>query len=72
MTHTPLWLPTGSVRAIIALGFAAAGILALFMTPDVPEWFALLLGIVIRDYFQTRQDADADGEPDEEEPVAVN
>lgn len=66
----PLWLPVGSVRAIIALGMVAAGIVALMAGMDVPEWYALLLGIVVRDYFQTRADADSDGEPDEQEPVA--
>lgn len=53
----PLWLPQGSIRSILALTMTVAGIVALFVMTDVPEWFALLLGVVIRDYFQTRQDA---------------
>ena len=51
----PLFLPYGSVRSILALSLTAAGILALFLLTDVPEWFALLLGIVIRDYFSARE-----------------
>lgn len=50
----PLWLPSGSVRSLIALAFTVAGLIALFSLADVPEWFALLLGIIIRDYFQSR------------------
>ena len=51
----PLFLPYGSVRSILALALTAAGIVALFVLTDVPEWFALLLGIVIRDYFSARE-----------------
>lgn len=48
----PLWLPPKSVRSIIALLFTVAAILAMFfLGAGVPEWFALLLGIIIRDYF---------------------
>lgn len=48
----PLWLPPKSVRSIIALLFTVAAIVAMFaLGAGVPEWFALLLGVIIRDYF---------------------
>jgi hypothetical protein len=53
----PLWLPLGSIRSIIALTFSAAGIIAMFTLSSVPEWFALLLGVVIRDYFAVRAES---------------
>ena len=55
----PLWLPEGSVRSILALGTIFGAIIMVFLGIDVPEWYALLTGIVIRDYFQTRQNAEA-------------
>ena len=53
----PLWLPRGSVRSILALGTIFGAIIMVFAGIDVPEWYALLTGIVIRDYFQSRKDA---------------
>lgn len=48
----PLWMPPKSVRSIIALAFTFSAIAAMFLLgAGVPEWFALLLGIIIRDYF---------------------
>jgi hypothetical protein len=61
----PLWMPEKSVRSIIALAFTGAAIIAMFaLGAGVPEWFALLLGIIIRDYFAQGADRDAKGETD--------
>jgi hypothetical protein len=57
----PLWLPKGSVRSILALGIITAVVVQVFLGIDVPEWEALLAGIVVRDYFQSRSDDDANG-----------
>ena len=58
----PLWLPTGSIRSIIALTFTFAAIVAMFILgAGVPEWFALLLGVIIRDYFAHRDATDVGG-----------
>lgn len=54
----PLWMPKGSVRAILALATIGAAIAMVALGIDVPDWYALLTGIVIRDYFQTRKDAE--------------
>lgn len=59
----PLWLPTGTVRSIIALVFVLAAIVAMFaLGAGVPEWFALLLGVIVRDYFAHRDAADSESE----------
>ena len=50
----PLWLPIGSVRSILALGFSAVGLAAVIGAIEAPEWFVLLGGIIIRDYFAER------------------
>lgn len=56
----PLWLPPNSIRSIIALAFVAAAILGMFfLGAGIPEWFAMLLGIIIRDYFAQGQTRDA-------------
>lgn len=67
----PLWLPPKSVRSIIALAFTLAAIVAMFaLGAGVPEWFALLLGVIIRDYFsaaeidQKQANAEIDDGPD--------
>jgi hypothetical protein len=57
-SDNPLWLPVGTVRSIIALTFVVAAIVAMFaLGAGVPEWFALLLGVIIRDYFAQRGEA---------------
>jgi hypothetical protein len=51
----PLWMPRGSVRAILALVFAVGFIVAVFNLP--PEQVAVLsgmTGLVVKDYFSTR------------------
>ena len=50
----PLWLPIGSVRSILALGFSAVGLASVIGAIEAPEWFVLLVGIIIRDYFAER------------------
>ena len=50
----PLWMPHGSVRAILAIGLTAVTATAAFVAPDA---FALLLpvdALIIRDYFTAR------------------
>jgi len=51
----PLWLPAGSVRAIIALSTVGAMIALLAMSGNVPEWFIAVVGSVIGFYFAKKE-----------------
>ena len=55
MTEEPLWLPKGSVRAIVALGLTGGAIYSLVTGNNVPEWYITAVGSVIGYYFATRQ-----------------
>ncbi len=49
----PLWMPPGSVRAILALGVTSAYLVSLFTnTPQPPE---TVVGLVLGSYFVGRQ-----------------
>jgi len=54
--NSPLWMPEGSVRAILAVGLVAAAIVGVFVLPA--ESAGLLLGLagaVIAFYFKVRE-----------------
>lgn len=53
----PLWLPKGSVRAILAIVLVGAGVVAAFALPGVPEWFPPLVAMVVTAYFVQRASA---------------
>ncbi len=58
MANNPLWIPTGSIRALIALAFVAATIAAVFVLE--PGRYDVLLpftGAVVERYFRDRRDA---------------
>jgi hypothetical protein len=55
MTEEPLWLPKGSVRAIVALGLTGGAIYSLVTGSSVPEWYIAAVGSVIGYYFATRR-----------------
>lgn len=50
----PLWLPKGSIRALLALILAIGGVITHVLTGDVPEWMVTALSIIIGFYFAGR------------------
>ncbi len=52
-----LWLPPGSVRAILALVVVLAVVAATFLRGSVPETLSTMSGMVIVFYFQRAQGA---------------
>lgn len=59
----PLWLPKGSVRALIAFALIAVVSLTLFVpvvegASDTITALIALAGIAIRDYFASRSNSD--------------
>lgn len=56
--HNPLWMPRGSVRALIAIALILATIYAAVVLRDVADTgiLATLSARVIGDYFQARKD----------------
>lgn len=51
----PLWLPKGSVRAIMALAtIATACYMAMFSAQLLPDWLVGLIGTIVGFYFGTR------------------
>jgi len=58
MSDKPLWMPEGSVRAILALGVVAAAIAGVFILPaDKAGLLLALSGAVIAFYFKVRDSA---------------
>jgi hypothetical protein len=55
VTEEPLWLPKGSVRAIVALGLTGGAIYSLVTDINAPEWYIAAVGSVIGYYFATRR-----------------
>jgi len=55
MNDEPLFLPKGSVRAIVALGLTGGAIYGLVTGNAVPEWYIAAVGSVTGYYFATRQ-----------------
>ena len=59
---TPLWLPPGSVRAVLALAVTGAYLVSLFTnTPQPPE---TVVGLVLGSYFVGRQTSPPSGTSD--------
>ena len=51
---SPLWLPEGSVRSMLAIGTILIIGIMLLRQITVPDWMILWGGIIVRDYFNTR------------------
>lgn len=53
----PLWLPEGSIRAIIALIILLPVVYLLIIgrADVIPDWYYVLLGMVITFYFESRK-----------------
>jgi hypothetical protein len=52
---SPLWLPEGSVRGLIALSLVLGCIVLFSWKGAIPEALATALGLVIREYFSSRE-----------------
>jgi len=50
----PLFLPKGSIRAILAFGSLFSAVAMLFLGVDVPEWYYVIVGTSMGYYFGTR------------------
>jgi len=50
----PLWMPKGSVRAILALGIVGSSIYGLLNGQLDPEQFLMISGAVVAFYFATK------------------
>ena len=58
MLDQPLWLPEGSVRAIITLVIVAASVIAVLTGCELPEWLVAAATLVVGFYFGTRKTTD--------------
>ena len=66
-------MPRGSVRAILTIVVVVVAALTLFVpiapgAEDARAMFVLVAGLVLRDYFQTRQDQNTEDGPPLGEP----
>ena len=68
VSTSPLGLPEGSVRAVIALAFVGVTAFLFGTTGNVPEALLGFTGLVVGHYFGTRASAGADGSPLYEDP----
>ena len=53
--NTPLWMPDGSVRAILALGIVGSSIYGLLTGQLDPDQFLMISGIVTAFYFAQKK-----------------
>ena len=53
----PLWLPAGSVRALIALLIVVTTCGLIFMEVPIPDWFLLTFTGTIAGYYSMRTNA---------------
>ena len=59
MIDKPLWMPVGSVRAILAIGIVAAAIIGVFvLAAEAAGLLLALAGMVVGFYFKTREAED--------------
>ena len=52
---SPLWLPPGSIRAILALLLVGGGLFTVLATNDIPQCLLGLIGAVVGFYFGAKQ-----------------
>lgn len=55
MRKNPLFLPSGSVRALITLILLLATIAMFNVEKEIPEWFSMLVVSSVSFYFGTRK-----------------
>ena len=51
---TPLWMPKGSGRLIIAIGVVFAGLAYMFLTREFPTELITIMTMVVAFYFGTK------------------
>jgi len=51
----PLWLPQGSIRALITFGTLTLVGIVLLTDRMVPDWLVLWAGLIVKNYFDTRE-----------------
>jgi len=54
-SQNPLWLPQGSVRALLALALIGATIASAFARPEIAPGLLILATVVVKDYFEARK-----------------
>lgn len=54
-SQNPLWLPQGSVRALLALTLIGATIASAFVRPEIAAGLLTLATVVVKDYFEARK-----------------
>lgn len=54
----PLWLPRGSIRAILALAVVGTALAMFLLNREVPESLAVLGGSIVGYYFASRGKGD--------------
>jgi hypothetical protein len=62
--NEPLWMPRGSVRAIVALMLVATVCAAAILQRGVPDWLIAIVGSVVTFYYTKRPANGGDGEND--------
>ncbi len=67
----PLWLPKGSIRAVIALVVVLTWVVLLARGVMVPKEFYVILGAIVTFYFMAREN-DHDREAERERLEEVN
>jgi hypothetical protein len=67
-SENPLWIPRGSIRALITFSILATAVYLLVVSggaeKSVPEWWVALVVFVVKDYFSTRESERAREEMD--------
>ena len=58
--NTPLWMPEGSVRAILALGIVGSAIYGLLSQQLSPEQFLTISAIVTGFYFASKEKCESE------------
>jgi len=53
----PLWLPRGSVRAVIAISAFYGTMMMLLLGIPVPDWYVGLMGSIMAFYYTAREKA---------------
>lgn len=51
----PLWLPEGSIRAMIAIGTLSLTGILMILSYTIPDWLVLWNGIIISNYYDMRK-----------------
>lgn len=66
MKNEPLYLPKGSIRAILAIIVTTFVCTALYYKIDLPEWFVITWAGIVGLYFGNRQNANGSNQKNEQ------